>query len=141
MSFSHRILHGYAALRRRSMVFRIECIALSQKFLSLASQLVRRYQQAAAKSGSTSHVNCGPRNQQDQQLRVTVSNCKRQKLSHEAIRPRAMTATLRHHNYISESDTVTVSTRIWAQSHDSGVRFQLVLMVLRGSRCRRWRRS
>ena len=40
-------------------------IALSQKIMSLASQLVQRYQQAAAKSGSVSHIGYGPRNQQD----------------------------------------------------------------------------
>ena len=122
------------------------CIALSQMFLSLALQLVRRDQQAAAKSGSTSHVNCGPRNQQDQQLRVTVSNSKLlsatkqpPKLSPEVIQPRAMIATPRHHKYAPGEATGITRARIWAQSHDSGVRFQLVLIILRGSRCRRWR--
>ena len=118
-------------------------IALSQKFLLLASQLVRRDQQAAAKSGSTSHVNCGPRNQQDQQLQVAVSNSKLlsaikqpPKLSPEVTRPRA---TPRHHKYGPGVATGVTHARIWAQSHDSGVRFQPVLIILRGSRCRRWR--
>ena len=75
---------------------RQDYIALSQKFLSLASQLVRRDQQAAAKSGSTSHVNCGPRNQQDQQLQVTISNQAAPKIiprSHTTARNDCDTAT------------------------------------------------
>ena len=94
----------------------ISNIALSQKIMSLASQLVLRYQQAAAKSGSVSYIDCGLRNQPNQQLEVADSSICNLKLLHWAPTTSASKVAFvdqrNHYTVILEYEIYTLSQYI-----------------------------